>query len=172
MQSLKKPLFFRRAAAYLADLLVVYALVVGTLVACIFLYGALKYNGDAVMLKALFNAKSTRAFTFWAHAMLYLSYFTICHWYAGRTLGKWVMGIRVARAENGADLSFGQSLARSLAYLVSGQLTLGIGFLLPVFRRDGKTLHDLLTGTAVSMNEPARAALPAPEASSSDQAAA
>lgn len=168
----KKSLFFRRAAAYLADLLVVYGLVVGVLLACIFVYGTVKYGGDTLMLKSLANAKSTRTFTFWAHAMLYLSYFTLCHWYAGRTLGKWVMGLRVVRAENHAELSFGQSLVRSLAYLVSGQLTLGIGFLLPVFRRDGKTLHDILTGTIVSLQAPEVAALPAPASETQDQAAA
>ncbi|RZA04645.1 MAG: RDD family protein [Proteobacteria bacterium] len=140
--------FARRAVAYFTDLFVIYALAVVTLIGCVGLYGQIKFGGDAELMKALAQAKSTRTFTFWAHAAIYLSYFTITQWYAGRTAGKALWGIRAA-LKSGGEMSLAQSFGRTLGYVVSGQLTLGVGFLLPLLRKDGRALHDLLSGTEV-----------------------
>jgi len=140
--------FARRALAYLIDLAVVYAMAVVTLIACVALYGQFKYGGDPRLMRALALAPTTRNFIFWAHAAIYLSYFTLAQWYAGRTFGKFVLGLNVALSD-GAELSFARSVARTFGYIVSGQLTLGVGFLLPLLRRDGRALHDIISGTQV-----------------------
>lgn len=146
---MQNPSFARRALAYLADLAVIYAIAVVTLITCVALYGQVKYGGDPRLMKALAAAPSTRLFTFWAHAAIFVSYFTIAQWYSGRTVGKFLCGLSVTGL-NGEGLSFGQSAGRALGYIVSGQLTLGLGFMLPFFRRDGRALHDLLARTRVN----------------------
>lgn len=160
----------RRAAAYFLDLLVVYGLVVVTLFLSVMALGILKYGGDDLMMRAIVSDPSTRYFAQAAHMILLLSYFTIAHWYFGRTLGKWILGLEV-RHEGQPGLGFVRSFGRSLGYLVSGQLTLGIGFLFPLFREDGRTLHDLLVNTDVAPQAGEQLALPAPVEKSSGKAA-
>jgi uncharacterized RDD family membrane protein YckC len=68
--------------------------------------------------------------------------------FTGRTLGKWVAGLRVERRD-GERLSLARSLLRhTLGYLAS-LLTLGLGFLLAAFNREGRALHDVIAGTVV-----------------------
>lgn len=68
--------------------------------------------------------------------------------FTGRTVGKWATGLRVERL-GGAPLGFGRALLRhTLGYLAS-LLTLGVGFLLAAFSREGRALHDLVAGTVV-----------------------
>ena len=66
----------------------------------------------------------------------------------GRTLGKWATGLRVERRD-GERLDFVSALVRhTVGYLVS-LLTLGLGFLLAAFNREGRALHDMIAGTVV-----------------------
>jgi uncharacterized RDD family membrane protein YckC len=66
----------------------------------------------------------------------------------GRTAGKWATGLRVERA-GGGRLSFSRALLRhSVGYLLS-LITLGTGFLVAAFHREGRALHDLIAGTVV-----------------------
>ena len=52
-------------------------------------------------------------------------------------------------------ISTGQALARVLILIfVSSTLTLHLGSIMALFRKDKKTLHDLLTGTQVRMDKP------------------
>jgi len=68
--------------------------------------------------------------------------------FTGRTLGKWATGLRV-ECVDGDPLSFSRALVRhTVGYLLS-LLTLGLGFLVAAFSRDGRALHDLLAGTVV-----------------------
>ncbi|MGZ3711502.1 MAG: RDD family protein [Bdellovibrionota bacterium] len=141
-------IFGRRCLAYLLDLAFLYVFTLSTSVLCIFAYSHLHYPGDASALARIAASASAGNFTKAAHIFYYFSYFTIAHWYFGCSLGKWAMGLRV-HTKAGASLSFPLALGRSLLYVVSGQLALGIGFLLPLMRKDGLTLHDLLAGTEV-----------------------
>lgn len=134
--------------AQVIDLMVVYALAMLSLIGCIAAYGYWRYSGDETMLKALFAGEETRHFAQIAHVILYFSYFTLAHWYFGRTVGKWAVGLEV-KCTQGQELDLPHAAGRTLAYFVSGNLTLGIGFLFPLFREDGKALHDLLAGTVV-----------------------
>jgi uncharacterized RDD family membrane protein YckC len=68
--------------------------------------------------------------------------------FTGRTAGKWATGLRVERRD-GEPLSFARALLRhTVGYFVS-LLTLGVGFLLAAFNREGRALHDLVAGTVV-----------------------
>jgi uncharacterized RDD family membrane protein YckC len=126
------------------------------LISCVAIYGLYAYEGDPEMLRHLVSLPTTRYFAQAAHLLLFLSYFTIGHWYAGATPGKWICGLRLVNRDGTAP-SFLRCLARTGGYFVSGQLTLGIGFLLPLFRKGTETLHDLITHTHVADARPAPA---------------
>jgi uncharacterized RDD family membrane protein YckC len=74
----------------------------------------------------------------------------------GRTFGMAVAGLRVVRPD-GTPVNGRQAVVRVLALPLSF-LTLGIGFLLILFRRDGRALQDLIGGTSVVYAWDARAA--------------
>ncbi len=74
----------------------------------------------------------------------------------GRTFGMAVTGLRVVRPD-GSAVSGREALVRVLALPLSF-LTLGVGFLLILFRRDGRALQDLIGRTAVVYGWDARAA--------------
>ncbi len=67
---------------------------------------------------------------------------------SGRTLGKFVTGLRVVKT-NGHTLSLTATLIRHLIGYPLTILTLGIGFILAAFNRKGRALHDFLAGTIV-----------------------
>jgi uncharacterized RDD family membrane protein YckC len=76
-----------------------------------------------------------------------LVYATLGHALMGATLGKAALGLRVVAAD-GARLGMRRSVARSAAALLSLAL-LGLGFLLALFTRSGRSLHDWIAGTIV-----------------------
>lgn len=142
------PFLLRRASAYAMDLLAVYLLTMATSLGSILLYNAWKHGGDPLLLRAMLSNTAMLSFFGQAvHLLVFFSYFTIAHWYFGRTFGKWACGLQVTY-RNGTP-SLLRSLGRSLSYPISGYLTLGIGFLLPLFRADGRALHDIITETDV-----------------------
>jgi uncharacterized RDD family membrane protein YckC len=75
---------------------------------------------------------------------------------SGRTLGMTVVGLRVVRAD-GRDVGAGQAVLRVLVFPLSFVL-FGLGFVLILFRRDRRALHDLIAGSAVVYAWDARAA--------------
>lgn len=77
---------------------------------------------------------------------------------SGRTLGKWIAGLRIERRD-GASLSFGRALLRHLAGYPLTILTLGLGFLITAFDSQGRALHDWLAGTVVVRSRAPRARL-------------
>jgi uncharacterized RDD family membrane protein YckC len=150
----KNPLFALRAGAYLMDLLAIYALTVVTMFLVVAVYGLWRFGGDEAMMKDLLSSSSTALFVQISHAVFYFAYFTIAHWYFGRTFGKLAFGLNLLH-QGKPEIGLLRSLGRSLAYVVSGQLTLGVGFLLPLFRKDGRTLHDIIMDTDVTRPVPA-----------------
>jgi uncharacterized RDD family membrane protein YckC len=93
------------------------------------------------------------ALSFGIWAFLYCTYPVAAD---GRTFGMAVVGLRVVRPD-GSRVGWSQAIIRFLALPLSF-LTLGIGFLLIVFRRDHRALQDLIGGTAVVYAWNARAA--------------
>jgi uncharacterized RDD family membrane protein YckC len=141
------PLFYKRVAAYLLDLFAVYLFVVATVFFCVFIYAVWTFAGDATILKSLAGSPQVSTFARLSHVILLFSYFTLAHWYFGKTFGKWALGLEVKSAHG--ELGFFKALARTLLFFLTGNLTFGLGFLVPVFRKDGRTLHDLLCHTDV-----------------------
>jgi uncharacterized RDD family membrane protein YckC len=74
-------------------------------------------------------------------------YATLAHALAGATLGKRLFGLRVVCAD-GTRPTMGRSAARSALGIASAALV-GLGFLLALFTRSGRALHDFLARTWV-----------------------
>jgi uncharacterized RDD family membrane protein YckC len=79
---------------------------------------------------------------------LWWIYFVVSWGKAGASPGKWLLGLRIIDYRQRYPIGFGRATLRLLAYMVSS-LTLGIGHLLVLFRRDRRALHDILAGTRV-----------------------
>ena len=77
--------------------------------------------------------------------------------FSGRTIGKWMAGLRIERRD-GEPLSFARALVRHLLGYALTALTLGLGFLLSAFDSKGRALHDLLAGTVVVRSRTPRGA--------------
>ena len=129
--------FSLRCGALLIDYTLVVGLVaLSTLLARLLGEGA-RDTSEAALTFGLVAAAAVAALNF-----LVLPVFT------GRTLGKWATGLRV-ECRDGDPVTFPRALVRhTVGYLLS-LLTLGFGFLVAAFSRDGRALHDLLAGTVV-----------------------
>lgn len=68
--------------------------------------------------------------------------------FSGRTIGKWMAGLRIERRD-GETLSIPRALVRHLLGYALTALTLGLGFLISAFDSKGRALHDLIAGTVV-----------------------
>lgn len=109
--------------------------------------------GDVI--EYLVNAVSDHHFTFSqipiiSIALLVVLSFAYCAYplaMSGRTLGMTLLGLRVVRYD-GSGLNAKHAIVRVLAFPLS-ILTLGIGLLLILLRRDRCALHDLIADTAV-----------------------
>jgi uncharacterized RDD family membrane protein YckC len=79
---------------------------------------------------------------------------TMIFWkrWRGATPGKKFVHIKIVDAKSFQDIDNKQALTRSLGYIPS-TLLFGIGFFLIAFRKDKRSLHDLLASTAVIYNE-------------------
>ena len=75
---------------------------------------------------------------------------TLLFWkrWQGATPGKRFVHIQIVDAKSFEAISNTQAITRSLGYIPSTFL-LGFGFLLVAFRKDKRSLHDLLAGTCV-----------------------
>ena len=80
-------------------------------------------------------------------ALASFAYQTLCHWLAGATLGKRLLGLGVV-GPDGERPGPGRSALRAGA-AVLGTLLLGIGPLLALFTESGQGLHDLVARTLV-----------------------
>ncbi|MBM7691732.1 putative RDD family membrane protein YckC [Peribacillus deserti] len=77
-------------------------------------------------------------------------------WY-GYTIGKKIMGIRIAKV-NGAKIGFGAMFMRIVVGGIVYLVTVGIGLIVSAFmvglRKDKRALHDLIAGTYVTFDAP------------------
>lgn len=80
----------------------------------------------------------------------------------GKTVGKWILGLRVVTAAGSPALKGRSAFVRSLTYPLSFVI-LGVGLLGVVFGRERRAWHDHLAGTAVVYDWGSRtAAMPTP----------
>ncbi len=135
-ERLRAPFSLRCGAA-----LIDYSLVVGILALSTLLARALgdgTRNGSATYLFVGYTAAALAAF---------LNVVLLAAW-SGRTLGKWITGLRIERRDGG-ELSIPRALLRHCVGYLLTLMTLGLGFLLAVFNSEGRALHDMLAGTIV-----------------------
>jgi uncharacterized RDD family membrane protein YckC len=68
----------------------------------------------------------------------------------GRTIGKAAVGLRVTRPDGTTPIGVPRALGRSFARIVSA-LPLYIGYLMPLWDREGRALHDIIVDTRVAV---------------------
>jgi uncharacterized RDD family membrane protein YckC len=136
--------FFRRACAFVVDLIVILALVL--------VMGLLTFIGYKVGLSAHGRAVTwgnlTPLFFFliWGGIGLATVYFVMFHGLEGKTIGKWLLGLKVVGVEQSA-ITFRRSFLRWLATVSFAPLVLG--FLWVLWSHEKRAWHDYLAGTWV-----------------------
>lgn len=75
------------------------------------------------------------------------TYFIFLHYYAGRTVGKMLLGIRVISAD-GKQVGLWESFMRWVGYYISA-VFLFAGFMWSIFDPDSQAWHDKIAGTYV-----------------------
>ena len=134
--------FFRRLFAAIIDLVI--SLLLATVM------GFMAYIGYKVGLSAhgrpvsVENALPLFVFLTFGWVLLTTAYFFVFHGMDGRTIGKWLLGVRVVAADNQA-ISYGSALLRWFVLVA----TLGLGSLWVLVSRQKRSLHDILAGTWV-----------------------
>jgi uncharacterized RDD family membrane protein YckC len=93
-----------------------------------------------------YNAAPFWRFSLWGSFFLCGWYFVLFHGMAGRTLGKWLLGLRVV-GPNRAPITYRQALKRWIGYFLSGFF--GLGFLWILISRERRGWHDYFAGTWV-----------------------
>ena len=141
-ERLRAPFSLRCGALLIDYILMAGVLAVATMLARLF---GDSRRGSAFVLDAGYVAVGVVAF---------LNFFVIAG-ATGRTVGKWLAGLRVVR-KDGARLSVARSLVRHVLGYALTALTLGLGFLLAAFNSRGRALHDLVAGTVVIRSRAAR----------------
>jgi len=81
--------------------------------------------------------------------VLYLFYTTLMLSVAGRTIGMMAVGVLAVDATSVSLPSVGQALGRALGFLLAAAMG-GLGFLVPVFDSQKRSLSDLISGTVVT----------------------
>ncbi len=136
-ERLKAP-FLLRCGAILID----YILLVSVPVICLVLGRFFEYDGAKLLNSELNNAG-------WLILiLLVLTNFVILPMFSGQSIGKFTTGLKIVQTDGSAP-TVSRLLARHLLGYSLTVLTLGVGFLLSVFNRKGRALHDFLAGTAV-----------------------
>jgi len=138
--------FWRRAGAYILDLLIASAVLLGL----VMLYArAMKYAGtDVGDIKLDIDLHTWYSI---AAVVVYFAFWTYVT--NGRTPGKWIFGIRVVSLVH-KHLSIWHSIERALGYGAS-TLEFGFGFLQYFFYPNRRTLHDRIAETVVVRHVPA-----------------
>ena len=138
--------FFRRVGAFLLDLVVI-----GLLCA---LMGSMVYVGYKVGLSAhdrqlsWNTAAPLMSYLTFAWAGLVAVYFVVFHGSEGKTIGKWLLGLRVVGVEQ-RPISYRRALLRLIGTIGLGGASLGLAFLWILWQREKRGWHDFLARTWV-----------------------
>ena len=136
-ERLKAP-FLLRCGALLADYVILVSIPVITL-----LFSRYMGNDGAKLLNnELYSAG-------WIIAVLLgLTNFVLLPMIAGQTIGKMLTGLRIVGSDGTPAAATRIVLRQTAGYLLTAG-SLGLGFLLSIFSRKGRALHDYLAGTVV-----------------------
>lgn len=140
--------FWSRAFAFITDIFMI-GLPISLLMMLLFGYDQMHTAGGMDVLmqnkEALKNPPNPIS------SLLHISLFmgiTIVLWHkTGQTPGKKMARIKVVDSKTLQNAPYWKLSLRFIGYLLS--LIVAIGFFVGLFRRDKRTLHDLLSGTAV-----------------------
>ena len=137
--------FFRRVCAFVVDLIVilVLALIMGLLFYIAYKVG-LSAHDRSVTVE---NIKPLFIFLSWGGIGLTTIYFVLFHGMEGKTIGKWLLGLKVVGKEQGI-ITFRRAFLRWLGTV--GFAPLALGFLWVLWSREKRAWHDYLAGTWVS----------------------
>lgn len=79
----------------------------------------------------------------------YFYYYGYFYSTRGATPGKALMGLRVLNHTTGTYLSYGQSFVRETFGKFVSTVTLGVGYIMVLVRKDKRALHDLIADSEV-----------------------
>ena len=136
--------FIRRACAFVVDWAMI--LLLGSVMFLMSHIGykvGLSAHGRSVTME---NSSGLYFILTWASVALSAVYFVIFHSLDGRTIGKWIFGLRVIGAENG-DVTSRQAFLRWLATV--GFAPILLGFLWVIWSREKRAWHDIIAQTWV-----------------------
>lgn len=136
--------FVRRACAFVVDWAMI--LLLGSVMFLMSHIGykvGLSAHGRSVTME---NSSGLYFILTWASVALSAAYFVVFHSFDGRTIGKWILGLRVIGAENG-DVTASQALLRWLAAV--GFAPILLGFLWVIWSREKRAWHDIVAQTWV-----------------------
>lgn len=136
-ENLKAPVLLRCGALIIDYILMIAFPVVGILLS--------RYTDDnpAKLFKSTYYTTSLLI-----GLLVGLTNFVIFPLFTGQTFGKLLTGLRVVRAD-GSAASLSRILVRHLIGYPLTFLTLGLGFIFSFFTRDGRALHDYISGTTL-----------------------
>jgi len=142
--------FWRRVAAFLIDLVILYAIeLVLVLVLVLYVVNLTGVTDDAIDVIVHLFIQLFQLIGVW----LYFSLFESSQKQA--TPGKLALHIKVV-GPDGSRISFGRATGRHFAKILSG-LTLGVGYIMAGFTAKRQTLHDIVADCfAVKRGNPAR----------------
>jgi uncharacterized RDD family membrane protein YckC len=136
--------FFRRLFAFVIDLIVIAVLLAIML--------SLSYIGYKVGLAGYgrnltwHNVTPLLVFATWGGIVLATLYFVVFHGSEGKTIGKWILGVRVVGADQAA-IGYRQAFLRWIAAVVFAPFVLG--FLWVLWSHEKKAWHDYVARTWV-----------------------
>jgi uncharacterized RDD family membrane protein YckC len=134
-ERLRAPFSLRCGAILIDYIILIGVLVMATMLARMF--GDVRRASSAALMAGYIGV-----------AVVALLNFVIIAGFTGRTLGKWIAGLRI-ECVYGTELSFKRVVHRHLICYPFTLVTLGLGFLLAAFNSRGRALHDLMSGTIV-----------------------
>lgn len=138
--------FLRRVIAFLIDFFIIEVLYLFVLIAG-FLAIRMSDGGAELLLSEEGSVTPLVAPFVAAWFCLFLGYFTFFHAHGGQTPAKMLIRIKVV-VSGAIPLSPLRALVRSFGYFLSS-FFFGFGFLISIFERKKRALHDLLTRTEV-----------------------
>jgi uncharacterized RDD family membrane protein YckC len=120
-----------------------------------------RYLLPADTLPLNLQAKSVLAGACGALWLVYFFYYVVHGWARrGGTPGMKLCGLRLLDWRQQLPIGYGRAFLRLAAGFVT-VLTLGLGFLLVLIRKDRTSLHDFMAGTTVVRRQPFGGAAPA-----------
>jgi uncharacterized RDD family membrane protein YckC len=137
--------FFRRTFAFLVDVVMVFLL---SAMMCLLSFVGYKVglaaHGRSVTWQ---SATPLLFFLTWGWIFLIAGYFVLFHGMAGKTIGKWLLGLRVVGVDR-RMITYRQAFLRSFATLIAAA-PFGLGLLWILWSPEKRGWHDFLARTWV-----------------------